>query len=207
MDNPMQTLVIPTDAPSVTGPPQGHWTAADWEQLPDDGKRYELIEGYVYMTPAPSYFHQFIIKRLYRFWGVRVEEAGLAHTDWSPLGVFMPDCDPVQPDFVVVLKEHEHIIHDRRIHGVPDLIVEVLSPGNTSYDEITKLSAYANAGVPEYGIINPATRTLTLYRLTELGHYEKIAAYGESDTVTFQCVPSIPLVLANLFAGAPDTTL
>lgn len=203
----MQTRVIPTDAPIVDGPPQGHWTVADWEKLPDDGNRYEIIEGYVYMSTAPTYFHQFIIKRLYRFWGLLVEEAGLAHTDWSPLGVFMPGCDPVQPDFVVVLKANEHIIHDRRIYGVPDLIVEVLSPGNATYDETTKLTAYANAAVPEYALINPATRTLALRHLVEPGRYESLATYRESDILTFQCVPSIPLVLAKLFTDAPDTTL
>jgi Uma2 family endonuclease len=203
----MQTLVILTDAPIVEGPPQGHWTVADWEKLPDDGNRYEIIEGYVYMSTSPTYFHQFIIKRLYRFWGVRVEEAGLAHTDWSPLGVFMPGCDPVQPDFIVVLKENEHIIHDRRVYGVPDLIVEVLSPGNAAYDQTTKLQAYANAGVPEYVIIDPAKRILTRYRLTEPGRYNKIGTYRETDTVTFACLPSISLHIAKLFAGAPDTTL
>lgn len=203
----MQTLVIPTDAPTVFGPPQGKWTAADWETLPDDGNRYEIIEGHLFMSTSPSYFHQFIIKQLYRYWGLRVEETGLGHTDWSPLGLFMPGCDPVQPDFVVVLKANEHIIHDRRIYGVPDMIFEVQSPGNAAYDENEKLEAYANAGVPEYVVINPAIRTLTHYQLAEIGRYDKTGIYGEPDTVTFACLPSISLHVGSLFAGAPDTTL
>jgi Uma2 family endonuclease len=203
----MQTLVIPTDAPSVTGPPQGQWTAADWEILPDDGNIYEIIEGHLFMTMSPSYFHQWILRRLDYNLGVPAEEAGLAFCATAPTGLFMPGCDPVQPDFALVVASRSEIIHDRRIYGVPDLIIEVQSPGNAAYDENEKFNAYAKAGVPEYGIISPAKHTLTLYRLVEPGRYEVVGTYQESDTVTFQCVPSIPLVLANLFAGAPDTTL
>jgi Uma2 family endonuclease len=203
----MVTLVIPTDAASVKGPPQGQWTYADWETLPDDGNRYEIIEGVLYMSTAPSYFHQWIIKRLYRFWGARVEERGLAYADFAPIGVIMPGCDPVQPDFVVVLTSRASIIQDRRIRGVPDLIVEVMSPGNPDYDEEVKLEAYAKAGVPEYAIIDPSTRTLRLYPLVEKGQYAEPRVFREGDTVSFTCLPTIPLEVGKLFADAPDTTL
>jgi Uma2 family endonuclease len=204
----MVTLVIPTDAAiSVKGPPQGQWTYADWELLPDDGNRYEVIDGVIYMSTAPSYFHQWIIKRLYRFWGARVEEAGLAYADFAPLGVIMPGCEPVQPDFVVVLAARKSIIHDRRIRGVPDLIIEVLSPGNSDFDKEVKLTAYANAGVPEYGIIDPAEKTLSLYALQKPETYSVPRVFKEDDTVTFACLPTIPLDIGKLFAEAPDTTL
>jgi Uma2 family endonuclease len=205
--NAMQTLVIPTDAPTVYGPPQGKWTAADWEQLPDDGNRYEIIEGHLFMSTSPSYFHQWIVRRLDYHIGVPAEEAGLAYCATAPIGVFMEGASPVQPDFVLVLAARAEIIRDRRIYGVPDLIIEVQSPGNAAYDENEKFEAYANAGVPEYVIVNPSNRALTHYRLTEPGHYEKVGVYGESDTVTFVCLPSISLHIGSLFAGAPDTTL
>ncbi len=203
----MVTLVIPTDAASVKGPPQGQWTYADWETLPDDGNRYEVIEGILYMSTAPSYFHQWIIKRLYRFWGIRVEEQGLAYTDLAPIGVIMPGCDPVQPDFVVVLASRASIIQDRRIRGVPDLIVEVMSPGNPDFDKDVKLNAYARCGVPEYAIIDPAEKTLSLYPLEKPGQYYEPHVFKEDDTVTFACLPTIPLEVGKLFADAPDTTL
>ena len=63
----MLTLAIPTDAPAVTGPPQGHWTYADWERLPDDGNRYEIIEGVLYVSDAPNYDHQFTVMQLSNF--------------------------------------------------------------------------------------------------------------------------------------------
>jgi len=96
-------LPVPTDAPAVKGPRQGDWTRSDWETLPEDGNRYEIIEGVLYMSTAPSFFHQWITKRLYRLVGIPAEDQGLALCIWAPIGVFMPGCDPVQPDFVVVL--------------------------------------------------------------------------------------------------------
>src|SRR5665213_345113 len=168
---PMATLVIATDAPVVNGPPQGRWTYADWEQLPSDDRRYEVIAGVLYMSTAPSYFHQYIILQLVRYIGIPAEDQGLARISFAPICVLMPGCDPVQPDFVVVLASHAAIIHDRRIHGTPDLVVEILSPSNRAYDEQVKLQAYARAGVPEYATVDPAGQVLRHYRLNSSGGY------------------------------------
>ncbi len=101
----MTTLVIPTEeAYAVAGPRQGQWTYADWERLPDDGNRYEVIEGYLYMTTAPSNFHQWIVRRLERLIGIPAEDQGLAICFPAPIGVLMPGAELVQPDYVVVLK-------------------------------------------------------------------------------------------------------
>ncbi|MEP7294417.1 MAG: Uma2 family endonuclease [Chloroflexota bacterium] len=185
----------------MRGPTQGNWTYNDWENLPDDGNRYEIIEGVIYVTTAPSNFHQWIISRLITYVGVPADQHGLAFWSTAPHGVLMPGSDPVQPDFMIILKEHASIIRDRRIHGVPDLIVEVISPGSAAYDEGVKLEAYANAGVPEYAVINPATRKLRLYTLEIPGEF------GEGDTLSFGCLPDISLNVSDLFANAPDTTV
>src|SRR5262245_62011611 len=99
----MMTLVVPTSAQTVNGPAQGQWKYQDWEQLPDDGNRYEVIDGVLYMSTAPSFYHQWIIHRLERFVGVPAEQQGLAFPAVAPIGVIMPGSDPVQPDFVIVL--------------------------------------------------------------------------------------------------------
>lgn len=204
----MITLPIRTETASVVrGPTQGNWTYADWEQLPDDGNRYEIIEGALYVTTAPSFFHQWIIQHLYRKLGIPAEDAGLAYVALAPIGVLMPGCDPVQPDFVVILKRNADIIRDRRIFGVPDLIVEVISPGSAAYDEGVKLEAYARAGVPEYAVIEPATRKLRLYALHVPGEFAAPREYSEGDTLSFACLPEITLNVSDLFANAPDTTL
>jgi Uma2 family endonuclease len=200
-------LVIPTEAPAVLGPRQGRWTYADWEALPDDGNRYEVIDGALYMTTAPSFFHQWIVKRLERYLGIPAEDQRLAFCVPAPIGVLMPACDPVQPDYVVVLASRSAIIADRRIRGVPDLLIEVLSPSSAAYDEDIKLAAYARAGVPEYAIVDPATRTLKHYRLEAPGPYAAPRIVRAGETITFDCLPSLPLPVGDLFAGSPDTAL
>ncbi len=203
----MATLVIPTHAVVVNGPVQGHWTYADWQTLPDDENRYEVIEGVLYMTTAPSYFHQWIVRRLDQFVGVPAEQQGLAFAAVAPVGLLMPGCDPVQPDFVVVLAARSAIIRDRRIMGVPDLIVEVISPGSIAYDQRVKLAAYAAAGVPEYATVDPSLRTLSLYHLELPGRYATPHIYSENDTLHFACFPGISFRVGDLFAQSPDTTV
>ena len=119
----------------------------------------------------------------------------------------MPGCNPVQPYLVIVLQPNASIIHDGRIRGVPDLIIEVQSPSNAVYDEQIKLVAYAFAGVPEYAIVDPRTRTFNYYRLQVPGRYEAPYVATESDTIVFDCLPTVQVPVAELFAGAPDTTL
>ncbi|HKC75964.1 MAG TPA: Uma2 family endonuclease, partial [Chloroflexota bacterium] len=172
-----------------------------------DGNRYEIVDGVLYMTTAPSSFHQWIIKQLVRYVAIPAEDQGLAFGFPAPVGVIMPGCDPVQPDFVVVLASRKSIFRERRIRGVPDLLVEILSPGNKAYDQEVKLDAYARAGVPEYAIIDPSARTLSHYRLEVAGRYASPHVYGEVEVATFDCLPTISVPVGDLFAGAPDTTL
>jgi Uma2 family endonuclease len=133
----MATLVLPVyvHVSGVEGPPQGHWTRADWESLPENGNRYEIIDGGLYMSPAPRYFHNWIVQQLYDLIGSPAKQKGLAFVGAENVAVNMPGCEPVQPDFVLVLAERASIIRDGVIWGVPDVIVEVLSPGSADYDE------------------------------------------------------------------------
>ncbi|MCG8348823.1 MAG: Uma2 family endonuclease [Chloroflexales bacterium] len=203
----MRTLVVAIDAPTVPGPPQGHWTYADWEALPDDGRIYELIDGVLYMTTAPSNYHQWITMSLVQHLGIPAKTQGLGYAFTAPIGLLLPGGDAVQPDFVFVRQANAGIIRDRRIRGVPDLIIEILSPSSVVYDTQVKLLTYATAIVPEYGIIDPCTRTLDYYRLHAPGRYDGARTFSEADSVSFACLPTVTLRVADLFTGAPDTTL
>lgn len=204
----MKTLVILGEmTTAVEGPPQGSWTYADWETLgADDANRYEIIDGFLYMTTAPKNFHQWIISRLMREVGFPAEDQG-HYWFVAPISVIMPGASPVQPDFLLILKENVGIIHDGRIRGVPDMIVEVLSPGSKDYDEGIKLQAYASAGVPEYVVIDPPARTLRLYTLDETFTYQNAQEFSGNDDLSFACLPSVQFHLNVLFEGAPDTTV
>lgn len=108
--------------------PNGGWNYARWEtELPDNGNRYEVIDGVLYMTTAPSFFHQWIVQQLIERVGVPLRQQGSAYYVTAPVGLLMPGCDPVQPDFLIIRRENVGIIADRRVRGVPDLIAEKLS--------------------------------------------------------------------------------
>jgi Uma2 family endonuclease len=184
------------------------WNRARWEQLPADGNRYEVIDGVLYMTTAPSPFHQWIIRQIVRALFQQIDDTNIGTTLWSPIGVFMPGCDPVQPDILVIRNANLGIVNDRRVNGVPALLVEVLSPSNPEQDLEVKRDAYARAGVPEYWIVRPAERDALVYSQPDAtqGSYalvEQATPDGElvSATLPFRAP------VASFFAGAPDTTL
>lgn len=131
----------------------------------------------------------------------------MAYVDFSPIGVFMPGCDPVQPDLVVVLKARAHIIREKHIYGVPDMIVEVLSPSTRTFDESVKLKAYARCGLPDYVVIDLKLREIRLYTLIEPGRYDDGQTFGADTLMSFACLPTISFRVGDLFDGAPDTTL
>ena len=184
------------------------WNRAKWAAMPADGNRYEVIDGVLYVTTAPSVFHQWIVQRVYLGLHAQIEVAGWGLVFLSPIGVFMPGCDPVQPDVLVVRESERHVFQGGRIEGVPALIVEVQSPSNAVYDSRTKRGAYARAGVPEYWIVRPATRdVLVCTRPDEtLGDYAQSLVVDEADELISPTLP-VRLHVAGLFAGAPDTTL
>ncbi len=203
---------LPTVAPllldhAVPGPPQGHWTAALWEHLPEDGNRYEIIEGTLCMTTAPSAFHQWIVGRCIRLIGIPAEDRGLGAWFTAPIGVVLSPRDAVQPDFLFIRAARlAALVRERRIYGAPDLVVEVLSPGNSTEAMAQKRAVYAHYGVAEYLEIDPALRAATLYRLVD-GAYRAPSVYDLTQTLQLSCLPELPLPVAALFAGAPDTTL
>lgn len=185
------------------------WNYERWErELPDDGNRYEVIEGVLYMTTAPSYFHQWTVRRLDKYLGVPLEEQGLAYAATAPVGVLMPGCDPVQPDFVLMRRDRASIISERRIRGVPDLIAEVLSPSNPEQDTVIKRRAYARAGVPEYWIVRPETRDVLVCRAPDaaLEDYAFTQLIGSDAMLQPERFP-VAVPVADLFAGAPDTAV
>jgi Uma2 family endonuclease len=138
----------------------------------------------------------------------QIDQPQIGVTLWAPIGLFMPGCDPVQPDILVVRSEDLAMFRDRRIHGVPALLIEVLSPSNSEQDTDIKLGAYARAGVPEYWIVRPAERDVLVYsqpnpRLSNYAQCDHVAAGGElaSPTLPFRST------IAEFFADAPDPTV
>ncbi len=159
------------------------------------------------MTTAPSAFHQWIISRCIRLIGIPAEDRGLGAWFTAPIGVILSPRDAVQPDFLFIRAERvADLVRERRIHGAPDLIIEVLSPGNSAEAMAQKRVVYARAGVAEYVEIDPAQRVAMHYRL-EAGMYREPLQYDLTGVLRLDCLPDLVLPVAALFAGAPDTTL
>lgn len=159
------------------------WTYEDYALLPDDGKRYEVIRGELYMSAAPRPLHQRVITRQSYFLEGFLENSDIGIAFVAPIDVILPDKigDPVQPDIVVIRRESLHIIDELNIQGAPDLVVEVLSPSNPAHDRKLKYDLYAEAGVREYWIIDPHNRSVEIHVLKE-GNYEQLGKWGEGET-------------------------
>jgi Uma2 family endonuclease len=187
--------------------PAATWDLARWETLPNDGNRYEVIDGVLYMTTAPSTYHQYITKQIARMLLTQIDDASVGETLWAPIGVIMPGCDPVQPDLVVVRAADRGIFQNRRIRGVPALTVEILSPSTPDQDLDVKRKAYARAGLPEYWIVRPAERDVLICSQPD----QALEAYLQTDHVGPDgnlASPTLPLhaPISQLFTGAPDPT-
>lgn len=196
------------------------WDYARWTGLPEDGNRYEIINGVLYITTAPGSFHQWITGRLWHFVGIPLEDRGVAYAYSAPIVVLMPGCNPVQPDFLLVRHERAGIIRDGRIYGPPDLIVEILPPAILEHDTLTypapgpehdtdtKRQAYARAGVPEYWIIRSATGDLLLHWQPDplVNDCTQAQTVASGATLASPTLP-VQLTRADLFADAPDRTL
>ncbi len=167
----------------------------DYARLPDD-ERYELIDGELIPMPSPKVIHQSLILSL--AWALHpLVEMGLGELFIAPLDVILSEFNVVQPDIIFVSNARAHIIDDY-VHGAPDLVVEILSPSTADYDRTTKRELYERYGVPEYWLVDPYAKTITILRMGADG-YNVHAVYGEGDTLTSPTLAGFALDLRELF--------
>jgi Uma2 family endonuclease len=170
------------------------WDVARWETLDHSGPyRYEVIDGVLYMSTSPSPYHGLIAKRTIYLLADQVERKGFGAIAFAPTGLFMPPANPVQPDIMLLRPEDERLLVEKRIETIPLLLVEILSPSNTKYDLVTKMEAYARAGVPEYWVMRPTQQDVLVHSEPDpdTGRYlrvEHVAPDGEliSPTLPFR---------------------
>jgi Uma2 family endonuclease len=134
--------------------------ADDLWDTPDDGKLYEIIDGKLTVSPAPSWTHQQTLGNLYLKLRPYVREHDLGEVGIAPLGVILDRNTAVQPDLLFVSKERRSIISERGVEGPPDLVAEVLSPGTRARDRGLKLRTYAAAGVKWHWMLDPSNHTV-----------------------------------------------
>lgn len=184
-----------------------HLTVHDLEGLPeDDGRRYELIEGDLHVTTQPHLEHQIVadaVCGLLRVWNRRQGAGGLAV---SAPGVIFDEDEAMAPDVIWISAERLATARhpDGKLHGAPDLAVEILSPGakNEKRDRQIKPARYAYWGVREYWLVDRFTRAVAVYRLDGPA-LVLIATLTETDTLTSPILSGFAAPVAELFVDLP----
>lgn len=176
--------------------PQRPVTFEEYRALPDSDQRIELIRGELIMSAAPKAAHQRVAFRLAIALQEHVEELGLGEVFIAPFDVRFSNFSSVQPDICFVGSGNEERIGQDYLDGAPDLIVEVLSPSNRRDDLVRKRMLYADYGVPEYWIVDPEAKTVTVNVLTDDQYEERAVATAERPSAG---LPSFAIDLARLF--------
>lgn len=171
-------------------------TVEDFMKLPE-GMLAELIDGEIYMSAAPQVPHQRVVLVLATEIGAFAHSRKLGEVLLSPMDVHLPSGDIVEPDLVFVRRENLSIIQDW-VRGVPDLLVEVLSPAHPERDLIVKRRLYAQNGVSEYWIIDPKDRSVQIFKLTG-ERFEPAGYRREGQSLLTDLLPGFELAVEKLF--------
>lgn len=165
----------------------------DLLQLPDDGKRHEIIGGELYTMPSPSPEHQrkvgYVFNRIYTF----LEEHPLGEVFVAPIDVIFHIDDVVIPDVVFVSKKRQDVISKRGVEGAPDLVVEVISPSSVKRDLEVKRKLCQREGVIVYIAIDPEDKRVHVWDV------DKSFVLGLGETLTASVLPGFELAVDKLF--------
>lgn len=194
-----QTLPeVVTPADWVPGPRQGEWTYEDYMKLPNDGRRYEILNGVLLLMPSPKDSHQNAVGWIHHYLVIYVRLTGLGKVRMAPLDVKLGRKNVFQPDVLVVLNDHAERLTEEGVIGAPDLTVEVFSPSTGLEDRVDKHREYALAGVTEYWIVNPERYTVEVFSL-EGREYRSLGIFSGKDTLPTKVVPNFPVHVEQFF--------
>jgi len=176
-------------------------TVADLDAFPDDdGKRYELIEGELFVSCAPGLPHQLVLAKLITKFTVYLEQNPIGIAAPGPGAVFS-NYDAVIPDLVFVSNERwDSIVANDRFVAAPELVIEIVSPGNENRarDVKAKRRLYGKYGVQEYWIVDPESRSVFVFRL-QGALLEQVSFLGQDEQLTSPLLPGLVLKLADVF--------
>ncbi len=190
------STVMPADW--VPGPRQGEWTYEMYSALPEDGRRYEVIQGVLMISPAPEIAHQAVIARISRYLDEQIFSTGRGWVFFAPTDVVLAPQKVVQPDVLVLLHEHRNRLKKRSIEGAPDLIVEVISPSSAVYDRLVKHKLYAESGVPEYWLVNLQDQSIEVFVL-EAERYQSLGLFRHEQPLKSLLLPTQTLQASHFF--------
>jgi Uma2 family endonuclease len=175
------------------------WTTADLELFPEDGKRYEIIDGELVVSRAPHWRHQNVADNVCTELKIWSRQTGLGDAATTP-GIIFSDADNVIPDVVWASNERLEEVLDESGHltGAPELVVEVMSPGDERRDRELKLKLYSVQGVREYWICDRQQRKVEVYR-RENAVLKLAATFFNEDNLTSPLLPGFSCPIERLF--------
>ena len=171
---------------------------ADLASLPDDGRRHELYEGELVVTPSHETPHQVLLRNLCVPLYLFVKQHGLGTVLFAPLDVIFTDDTVLEPDLLFISRARLAQLGRRGMEAAPDLVVEILSPSTARRDLTRKRALYAKHRVPEYWIVDPDDETLDRYQLSG-DEFVLQAHLGRTDTLTSPLFPGFSLALEEIF--------
>jgi Uma2 family endonuclease len=172
------------------------WTYEKYCQL-DDDKRYEIIDGNLLMAPAPTLWHAQWSFNLAVILREHATRRNLGTIFVAPVDVVLDDRNVVQPDIIFVASANKDILHDKAIVGVPDLLVEMISPSSVRRDRYQKKDLYARFGVKEYWIGDPGNESLEVFSLKQNG-YESLCSAEQKGKIFSHVLTGFEFDLSQL---------
>lgn len=176
-------------------------TVADLDLMPDDGNRYELFEGVIFVSRAPSLTHQRVLANVIAIYRAYLDKNPIGEILPTP-GVIFDEYNGVIPDAVFISSEQvRNIGSGERINEAPEIVIEIVSPGkeNAQRDRVMKRQVYGRHGVKEYWIADPETRSLEIYRLDKRT-LKLVATLKDEDEVTSPVLPGFDYKVGRFFA-------
>ena len=173
-------------------------TVEDYRMMPETGPRYQLIEGELYMAPAPNRYHQDISLNIVFMLRSYLERHPVGKLYEAPFDVYFDQTNAHQPDVLFIAKSNYAILTDAGAAGAPDFIVEILSPKTAFLDKKSKRKVFARSGVKELWFVDPDTKMIHVYFLQE-NPDRPAASYSEKDTFTSPHFPGLKIRAARIF--------
>lgn len=173
-------------------------TAEDYWLMPETGPRYQLIEGELFMAPAPNRFHQDISRNLVFILLKYLEKNSIGKLYHAPFDVMLNEINVFQPDIVFIANEQKSILTKQGVEGAPHLVMEILSDRTARLDKVPKKKVYASAGVEELWIIDPNSQKIEIYFLQKDAE-NPAAAHGAKAIFISPTFPGLKFSAADIF--------
>jgi Uma2 family endonuclease len=176
-------------------------TYDDFVQFPDDGLRHELIDGEHYVTPSPNTKHQTVSINLTVLIGSWLEHHPIGRLFHAPFDVVLSHYDVVEPDLLYLSNARAaDALTPKHVRGVPELVIEIGSPGTRKRDETIKRRLYERSGVTEYWIVDPERDTIRVHRRDgdDFSLASELSA-DSGDVLTTSLLPGLEIPLARVF--------